>query len=216
MRIAYNARTADPDLPVDEAWMDAVADAARVLEGLGHVVEEVDLPTFAGGDDSMMSDLALIFAGAWAARDDVPAEETLTVWTRSLIERGRQVSASQVMAAQERVVRACRHVVQFFERYDLLLTPTVAQPPPMVGEFADLTYDGVMRLWAYTPFTGLWNTTGQPAVSIPWTIDHRGLPVAIQLVGRPTDEMTLLQVAGQIEAAHPWSGLRPPTAELRS
>jgi amidase len=215
MRIAFNARTADPDLPVDEAWMDAVADAAQVLEGLGHVVEEVDLPTFAGGDSSMMTDLALIFAGAWAARDDVPAEETLTVWTRSLIERGRQVSASQVMAAQERVIRACRHVVQFFERYDLLLTPTVAQPPPMVGEFADLTYDGVMRLWAYTPFTGLWNTTGQPAVSIPWTIDHRGLPVAIQLVGRPTDELTLLQVSGQIEAAHPWSGLRPPAAELR-
>jgi amidase len=216
MRIAFNARTADPDLPVDEAWMDAVADTARVLEGLGHVVEEVDLPSFAGGDGSMIPDLAVIMAGSIEIRDDLPPMESLTPWSRSLIEFGRQASGTQVMAAQERVVVACRHVVQFFERYDLLLTPTNAQPPPMVGEFAELNMDGVMRLWATTPFTGLWNTTGQPAVSIPWTIDHRGLPVAIQLVGRPADEMTLLQVAGQIEAAHPWSGLRPPTAELRS
>jgi len=214
MRIAYNARTADPDLPVDEAWMDAVADAARVLEGLGHVVEEVDLPNFASGDDSMLADMLLLMVASMAARD-LPAEETLTTWSRGLIELGRQASGSQVMAAEERISRACRHVVQFFEHYDLLLTPTVAQPPPMVGEFAELNMDGVMRLWAYTPFTGLWNTTGQPAVTIPWTIDHRGLPVAVQLVGLPTDEMTLLQVSGQIEAAHPWSGLRPPTAKLR-
>ena len=216
MRIAFNARTADPDLPVDEAWMDAVADAARVLEELGHVVEEVDLPTFAGGDGSMIPDLAVIMAGSIEVRDDLPPLESLTPWSRSLIEFGRQASGTQVMAAQERVVVACRHVVQFFERYDLLLTPTNAQPPPMVGEFAELNMEGVMRLWATTPFTGLWNTTGQPAVTIPWTIDHRGLPVGVQLVGRPTDEMTLLQVAGQIEAAHPWSGLRPPTAELRN
>jgi amidase len=216
LRIGYNAHAADPAIAVDKAWGDAVADAAQVLEGLGHMVEEVDLPGFVSGDDTMIPDLAMLMAVPLAARDDLPPEESLTPWSRSLIELGRQASGTQVMAAQERVIRACRHVVQFFERYDLLLTPTVAQPPPMVGEFADLNMDSVMQLWSYSPFTGLWNTTGQPAVSIPWGVDHRQLPVAVQLIGRPTDELTLLQISGQIEAAHPWSGLRPPTAELRN
>jgi amidase len=118
------------------------------------------------------------------------------------------------MAAQERVALACRRVVKFFENYDLLLCPTVAQPPPRVGEFADLGLDNVMRLWSFTPFTGLWNTTGQPAVSIPWALDTRGLPTAVQLVGGPVNELTLLQVSGQLEAAHGWSDWRPPTEEL--
>jgi amidase len=187
-----------------------VGEAAHLLEGLGHVIEEVDQPTFESGDSKMIPDLAVLMAAALAAREDLPPDETLTSWTRSLIEIGRQATATQVMAAQERVIRACRAVVRQFDHYDLLLSPATAQPPPNVGEFGEITMESVMRLWSLTPFTGLWNTTGQPAASIPWAIDRRGLPLAVQLVGRPGEEMAVLQVSGQIEAEHPWHGWRPP------
>jgi amidase len=62
------------------------------------------------------------------------------------------------------------------------------------------------------PFTPTWNQTGQPAVSVPWSHDDLGIPVSVQLVGRPADEATLIRLAAQIEAAHPWIDRRPPGA----
>ena len=213
LRVGFSAAANDPSVVVDPAWAATVSDAAALLAELGHRVEEVTPPSFGDAGGEMIPSLALTMAASLAAREDLPPLETLTTWTRSIIELGRQATGIEVAAAQDRVVRACRQVVRWFEDYDVLLTPTVALPPPPVGEFADLDLGSVMRLWGYTPFTSMWNTTGQPAVSVPWAIDGRGLPVAIQLVGRPVAEATLLQVAAQIEGSHPWSGWRPPVAD---
>jgi len=95
--------------------------------------------------------------------------------------------------------------------YDAILTPTVAQPPAKVGGLrndADPAQDFENQK-RFTPFTAPYNMSGQPAVSIPLHWNDDGLPIGIQLIGRPGDEVTLLRLAAQIEAAEPWAHRRP-------
>ena len=102
---------------------------------------------------------------------------------------------------------------QVFADHDALLLPCTARPALRVGEYEGRgmlrTMFGGTRL---IPFLGIWNATGQPAVSIPagLTEDSDRLPLAVQIVGRPDDEATLLSLAGQIEAERPWAQHRPP------
>jgi amidase len=97
-----------------------------------------------------------------------------------------------------------------FDRCDVLLTPTTAHRPVDVG-----VLDGVGTLRAsllampLIAYTALWNVTGNPAASVPAGFGTDGLPLAVQLVGRPHDETTLLTVSAQLEAARPWAAARP-------
>jgi amidase len=97
------------------------------------------------------------------------------------------------------------------EDHDVLITPATATPPPRVGQF-----EGRGALWTLNaiagmvPFNGVWNVTGQPAAAVPAGFWSNGLPRAVQIVGRPNDESTLLSLAGQIEAERPWAQHRPP------
>lgn len=97
-----------------------------------------------------------------------------------------------------------------FDRADLVLTPMAGGPPPRLAELADLglarsLYHANAAAWAAP-----WNAIGQPAASVPVGFDAQGLPLAVQLCGRPSDEATLLQVAAQLEEAQPWADRRPP------
>jgi amidase len=94
----------------------------------------------------------------------------------------------------------------------LFVSPPVAGPPPVVGSMKDAGIERVMEFWALTPFTALWNTTGQPAASVPVAVDGAGLPVGVQLVGRPADEATVVAVASLVEAERPWKDRRPPVS----
>jgi amidase len=182
-----------------------------LLESLGHHVETVEQPTMG---PELLPAMQTMFFGAYAAReiDSLPPLDTLTVWSRMMVEAGRTVTAADYLRAQKAIQVGCRKVVAVFDDLDLLVTPTVAAPPPLVGQFADIDLSRVAELWALTPFTGLWNTTGQPAVSIPWKLDGEGLPVGVHLVARPLDEAMLFRVSAQIEAAHPWGHWRPPVS----
>jgi amidase len=99
--------------------------------------------------------------------------------------------------------------------YDAVLTPTLAQVPSLVGGIRDdadpaADFEAQKR---FTPFTSPYNVTGQPAVSLPlhWAeVDGATLPIGVQLVGRPADEVTLISLAAQLEAAAPWADRRPP------
>jgi amidase len=97
------------------------------------------------------------------------------------------------------------------------MTPVLSSPAVraglMEGRGATVTY-----LWAagWVPFNVLWNSTGQPAASVPAGFTEDGLPVAVQLVGRPRDEATLLSLSAQIETARPWAHRRPPTESFRN
>jgi amidase len=108
-----------------------------------------------------------------------------------------------------------RQVGAWFEQYDVLVTPTIGRPPAELGDLNQdrkgLTpFEWTRQVFTYCPFTPLFNTTGQPAISLPlhWTPD--GLPVGVQIVGRFGDESTLIRLASQLEYARPWASKRPP------
>ena len=101
--------------------------------------------------------------------------------------------------------------------FDLLLTPTIAEPPPLLGEFdspPDNPLHGLFRAAEVVPFTPAFNVTGQPAISLPLHWNAQGLPIGVQLVARYGREDVLLRVAAQLEEAVPWAARRPPVPRL--
>ena len=95
------------------------------------------------------------------------------------------------------------------DRFDLLLTPTLAEPPPELGDLTDPASDGA-RLLPFAIFTAPFNVTGQPAISVPLYFAASGLPIGVQLVAAPFREDVLFRLAGQLESARPWADRRPP------
>ncbi|HWJ50648.1 MAG TPA: amidase family protein, partial [Solirubrobacteraceae bacterium] len=114
----------------------------------------------------------------------------------------------RVLAGEARLAARLNAV---FDDHDVLITPATATPPPPIGRL-----QGRGALWTLNavagmvPYNGVWNVTGQPAASVPAGFGADGLPRAVQLVGRPSDEATLLSLAGQLEAERPWAAQRPP------
>ena len=156
------------------------------------------------------------FETVWAVSSagvpvDPAREGELRPLTRWLRERGRGTSTVEFTTALAAMQLASRQAIMATAAYDVVLTPTLAQLPAPVGWFreagdARAEFD---RMIGWTPFTAPYNTSGQPAVNVPlhWTAE--GLPVGIQLVGRPADEATLLRLSAQLEAAQPWRDRRP-------
>ena len=106
-----------------------------------------------------------------------------------------------------------RGIVAFFAGYDLLLTPALAERPLAIGDCTGTGEDpmaDLLRSGRFTPYTSLFNVTGQPALTVPVGFGDDGLPTSAQIVGKPLGEDTLLQVAAQIETARPWAQVRPP------
>ncbi|MDQ6650326.1 MAG: amidase [Actinomycetota bacterium] len=195
-----------------EVHPDCVAayDAASdLLTSLGHVVEDVD-PPFTAALTPMFE--TLWWVGA-ASVPLTPAQEALVrPLTRHLREQGRGVSGVDYTGAVAALQAAARMSITATAAYDAVLTPTLAQPPALLGSLrndADPAADFTAQT-RFTPFTAPYNMTGQPAVSLPlhWTGD--GLPIGVMLVGRPADEATLLSLSAQLEAARPWAHRQPP------
>ena len=133
---------------------------------------------------------------------------TLTRWVR---ERGRAASGTDVYAALAALRQAARVELEATFGFDAVLTPTLAQPPAPVGSLrndADPAADFEAQK-RFTPFTAPYNMSGQPAVTVPLHWNDAGLPIGIQLVGRPYGEATLLRIAAQLEEAAPWIQRRP-------
>jgi amidase len=133
-----------------------------------------------------------------------------------LAEDARATPSPQYVASVMQLQQHTRRVLPFWNDVDLVVTPTLAlQPVPLGWTWADADgdpYRAFASQWLWTPFTALMNITGQPAASVPlhWTDD--GLPVGIQLIGRPYAEATLIRVASQLEQARPWADRRPPVS----
>ena len=106
-----------------------------------------------------------------------------------------------------------RQIAAFFETYDVLISPTIAHPPPKTGYILsdlDDIEEIIGRLFPFTPFTGIFNLTGQPAMSLPLYWDSDGLPIGIQVAARYAEEALLFRLAGQLEKERPWIDKRPP------
>jgi amidase len=106
-----------------------------------------------------------------------------------------------------------RGLIGFLEQYDVLLTPALAERPLALGTL-DAAAAEPLKTFArsgyFTPFTPIFNASGQPAIALPLFQGDDGLPLAVQLAGRPAGEATLLSLAAQLEAAEPWSARRAP------
>ena len=209
LRVAF---TTKPVLEVEVAPgnVKAIEDAAELLADLGHDVEEEAPPW----TEAVMHGFMDIWCIGIAARDPEPDLDKVEPLNRIMIERGRETRATDYLATWAKLHRGLLPVVGFFERYDVLVTPTVATPPPWIGQFRDprQPLNEFFKAGTFTPFTAIWNTTGQPAVSLPLAEDEHGLPVGVQIVGRPAEEATLIRLSAQLEEARPWRDRRPPVS----
>ena len=186
----------------------AYEEASSLLESLGHEVVDVTepfTPEVVTAFEALWSVLALLTP---VAPGDDEKLQPLTRWLR---QRGSEVSGIELAGAVSLLRLVSRASVAATDHCDVVLTPTLAQPPSLVGGLRD-DDDPAGDFTAqteFTPFTAAYNMTGQPAISLPlhWTED--GLPIGIQLVGRAGGEPTLISLAAQLEAARPWSHRHP-------
>ena len=210
LRVAFTA-TPPSDLPVAPANARAASDAATLLERVGHEVSEATPPPW---PPEVMEDFLITWTVGTCTEDPMPPFESLEPVNQALIEFGRTVDAIRLATANQRIQKAARALIAFFDDYDVLVTPTVAQPPPIIGSYRDPDNPiaELLNAGALAAFTPPWNTTGQPAVSLPLYHDDLGLPVGVQIIGRPWAEGTLIRLSAQIEEAAPWIDRRPPVS----
>ncbi|WP_205698578.1 amidase [Conexibacter sp. SYSU D00693] len=236
LRIGWTVDSAVRATPHPEA-VRAVEHAAELLEGLGHHVEPVAAPH----DDEQ---LAKDFLTIWFVHQAIEVEhvkrltgagdEGFEADTRVMAALGRLTSGVELQAADERRKEHIAALARFHEDYDLLLTPTLGEPPIPVGsldlpaplrtvsevllrtrttklmQLTGVVDQIVQRNLGWVPYTQLANVTGRPAISLPLHWTPEGLPLGVQLVGRLRSEALLLRLAAQLEEAAPWAQRRAP------
>ncbi|HEY2299708.1 MAG TPA: amidase [Jatrophihabitans sp.] len=203
-RFADSPIEAELDPQVRAAWERA----STLLAGLGHEIDDIPPPLPPGAVPA--------FEKIWtvsAATIPVPPhrEADLRPLTRHLRERGRAVSGPDFANALAELTVLSRQGLVASAPYDAVLTPTLAQLPRPIGWFdsdGDPAAD-FERQKKFTPYTAMYNMTGQPAISLPLHQSDEGLPIGMMLVGRPGGEAALLALAAQVEAALPWHERRP-------
>ena len=220
LRIGWTNRSFDGTIEVDPQVAAATEATANLLEQLGHEVVEAVPAAFAAGDTL---EYFLPAYSAWVAREldrlsemtGVPLrEDGFEAGTWAIAESGRATSAQQYLAALDGLHRLTREAVAWWEvdGFDLLLTPTLPELPPTLGQFGttkDEPLNGLFRSAIPAHFTAPFNVTGQPAISVPLHQSEEGLPIGMQFVGAPAREDVLVRLAAQLEDAHPWADRRP-------
>jgi amidase len=209
LRIAISTKTGPPPVKVAPEVVQAVEQTAELLRSLGHEVERRD-PNYGW--------LLPLFLPRWlrGIHDDASRlahPERLERRVRHLAAAGKRISTDRVARARANEPGLVTRLADVFDNFDVLLTPTITTPPWPLLEFEGRGVAGTTLGAAdITPFTAVWNVTGQPAASVPAGFTPDGLPLAVQLIGRPHDEATLLSLSAQIEAERPWADRRPAAA----
>ncbi len=215
LRVAYTT-TSPNGVPVHEDCVTAVTECAALLESLGHIVEEA--PPFV--DERYVENFIKVWTAGVA--DEVhtygrlrgkPLEPSLLEpLTQEMVGLADSWKAADYLASLDYLRQMARALVATWSDLDVLLTPTVAQPPLPIGALApnegEPAIQWLLNAAAWVPFTPVWNVTGQPAISLPLHQSAEGLPIGVQLVGPPAGEELLLSLSAQLEAAQPWSDRR--------
>lgn len=206
LKIGYATRL-DPIGEADSVCRQAIYDTVQQVEALGHTAEEVTFPD--------LEELIEPFVVVWecvVAEVGVPwiVMEKMNRW---LYWRAWRINSGAYLRAVAKLQQVARRVVQFCHPYDVLILPVYMHQTIKVGEWKKLRSPQILKNvinWVAPcpPF----NASGQPALAIPWGFGPNGVPVGVQLVGRPADEATLLALAAQLEQANPWSHQRPAFA----
>ena len=216
LRIAWTAKTPE-DVELHPECRAAVERAAALAADLGHDVEEaappVDYPALRR---AMVTIIAANMADALdpgnLLRPEGAAAEDVEPITWRFVELGRRTAATDYLRAQQAMRAVGDRLNAFLQGYDVLMTPTMAQPPMRLGQLDTMAddFEGFNRaVQPYVCFTQMFNMSGQPAASLPlhWTAD--GLPVGVQIAAPVGAEGCLLSLAGQFERALPWFARRP-------
>ena len=206
LRVAVSLK---PTLPVrvDAEVRQGVEDTADLLRSLGHDVRRQD-PAY--------NEIGTVFIpryvkGIQYDGEAVPRPERLQRRTRGFVRVGRAMPRAMFERALRDEARQAARINRIFDDHDVVVTPVTARLPARATEWEGMGGMRTLMGMAMTyPFTAHWNATGQPAASVPAGLTADGIPLAVQLIGRPNDEGTLLSLAAQLEAERGWPGLRPP------
>ena len=202
-------------IPTDDACSSAARATASALEGLGHSVEEVAVPTVS---EEMIGPFIVLTQGGLADYEGVDwsAVEPHVAHQRKL---AAETSAyDYALAARKLELLSRREVARWGRDFDVLLTPTSATLPPPAGEVLRAQHaapgEPLPAVVASVSFTAFGNVTGLPAVSLPLRATESGVPVGVQLTAGPWQEATLLRLARELEEALPWAERRPALAQV--
>lgn len=212
LRIGFTTQPAISDTAeVHPLCVDAAHTVARWLEALGHEVVEAPRPF---PTDRWAAFDALWCTGAASIPLPPEVEHLLTPLTSWLRARGRQVSGVEYAQAESAAQLLEYEVDQNWADFDVVLTPTLAQPPAFVGAIrndSDPAADFAAQI-DFTPWTSVANLTGRPSISLPLIraeVDGVELPIGVMLTGRRGHDDVLIRLAAQLEAAHPWPLIAP-------
>lgn len=209
LRIAVSAKVARALAPpmLDERCRAALEETAELLRSLGHQVAWSD-PSYRGIGNQIS---VLYLRGVADDARALPHPERLGRQIRQLARLGALYPEAAVRRARALIPKHAARIDAIFDDFDVLLTPTIGEPPVPVGKWSSRrglwTLAGMTRRTGFTP---AWNYLGNPAAAVPAGFTDNRLPLSVQLVARPDDEETLLSLAAQIEAERPWAPERPP------
>ena len=202
---------------VDVECKRAALNAANLCETLGHRIEEAALPI----DNAMLNNAFVTVVQVSVARalDDAatalgrPVEEhDVESVTWAMMQAGMKVTSVAYSRAITILHQVGLVMARFHQSYDVILSPTLAKPPVPLGtlSLSQPTMSWWKEITEFSPFTALYNATGQPSMSVPlhWTAD--GLPVGVLFSSRFGEDATLFRLAAQLERAQPWAGRKPP------
>jgi amidase len=221
LRIGVAVNPPLPDATVDPICLQAVSNTAALLDELGHEVVEIEpnwtnpalLPLFS---IEFMGAIALSIGYSALIAGREPRREDMQALSWAIFERTRTVSALEAAGAHAQLQAMMRAIVAELDPFDAVLTPALAERPLRIGQLEHDHEERSMEAFAgggrFTPFTAMFNATGQPAISLPVELGSDGLPAGVQLVSRPAREDVLLCLAAQVERARPWADRRPPVS----
>jgi amidase len=199
--------------------VDACQAGAKLLTDLGHAVDEAE---FTHDAIAYHRRCVHIFSAitSWAIKDwsrrtgGKPSEEAFEPFTWFLYQRGEKISSGDYLLIIQDMQRYTRDIARFFERFDVMLTPTMMVPPQELGYLSvekDNILEAAQRMARYTFFTFIANGAGLPSASLPLHWNVEGLPIGVLMTAAAGREEMLFSLSAQVEEAHPWASRIPPT-----
>ncbi|MCW2687603.1 MAG: amidase, Asp-tRNAAsn/Glu-tRNAGln amidotransferase subunit [Mycobacterium sp.] len=209
LRVALSAKIPSPLVArVGRAQRLALDEAGALLRELGHDVINRDPDYPPAG--TVAGFLPRYLHGIHDEAKKLPRPGALEARTRRMARLGGLFSDRRMAAVRKAEAAISARVLSIFDDVDVVITPGTAVGPSRIGAYQRRGAVTTLALVSgRVPFQEMFNVTSQPAATVPWALDGDGLPLSVQLVGRPSDEATLLALGAQIEAARPWAHRRP-------
>ena len=190
---------------VEPETLAALESACGVFRQMGHSIEPLTLDPGA-----MLGKYARVIVGAAVSALNIPNPELLEPAVRGTYDWGGKISAADYIRAIAGMHNTAREVIHALMPYDALLAPTLTRPAVRLGTLPSDPATGADEIYGWIAFTFPFNSTGQPAISVPNGFSQAGLPLALQIVGRPGDEAGIIALAAEFERARPWKDRHPP------